>query len=126
MCLQQSRHVIGKMSVRKHLPLMQVLKELKNYQRQIVLDHLEPSACDSLVKCISTVLKHGNNSKKLNSQKKGKLRAIVKKNKKNFAKIISKSARKNVKKRALAQMGGNPLALVLSTAIPIILELMRD
>lgn len=108
--------------IRHHLPLLHVLKTLKPYQRQIIIDHLDDDSCDSLTYCLSTVVKQVD---KLKSKKK--LQGCVKANKKQFCKILSPAKTKKLrqgKKRALTQVGGNPLGLILSTAIPLLLSLI--
>ncbi len=109
--------------VRKHLPLIQVLKEIKPYQRQIVVDHLDDDACQSLGFCVSTVLSQGNS---LINRKQ--VKCCVKANKstiKNIIKSPKTKKQRQAKKHALAAFGGGPLALILSTAIPLLLNLLK-
>jgi len=109
--------------VRKYLPLIQVLKELKPYQRQILVEHLDEDACKTLGFCVSTVLKKGGGLSNRNQ-----IKCCVKSNKLLIGKIIKPNKTKRegkAKQQALALFGGNPLALILSTAIPILLDLIR-
>lgn len=114
----------------KNIPLFQILKELKNYQRQIIIDHLDDESCSSLSSCIATVLLNGEKIRN-----KNEIKSCLKNNKCHFQKILSshrKAKSRNIKKkaspfskkRALARIGGNPLQLILSTAIPLLLELL--
>ena len=113
---------------KKHIPLFQILKELKPYQRQIILDHLDNDSCESLSYCIATVLKSKN--KKISDQNKKELGSCIKDNKSLIIRILKEgkgsSHRQHLsKKRALAKIGGNPLGLILTTAIPILMELLN-
>jgi len=53
--------------VKHHIPLFQVLKELKPYQRQIILDHLDSTSCKSVASCVASLLKK---SSKVSPQQK--------------------------------------------------------
>ena len=109
--------------LKKHLPLLQVLKEMKGYQRQIIVDHLDIHACDALSDCISTVIKKRN---VISSRKKKKLSPIIKANRKILAQVIGTNktnAFLKKRKRNLAKIGGNPLLSILTTAIPLLLGL---
>lgn len=110
--------------LKTHLPLFQVLKELKAYQRQIVIDHLDSKSCNSLSSCIKSVLKQGPKIKKNKKQ----LQLHIRQNQKELSRLFSNSKKKksyHSKKKILARIGGNPLALILSTAIPMLMNLFR-
>ena len=126
-CLRSSVFNVNvKMSViRKHIPLLQILKELKEHQRQIIIDHLDLSACSSLTKCISTVLM---GDKKIHPNQRKIIAKLIKTNKTDLRKILGKkpSAKNHQKvKRDLARIGGNPLMFLLSAGIPLLLDLIR-
>ena len=104
-----------------HLPLLQVLRQLKNYERQIVVDHLDAQACGALKKCLQTVLK---GKKKVSAVEQDKLGRCLKRHKLLFSQALSAKGGAGSERKALAKLGGNPLALVLSTAIPLLLQLL--
>lgn len=110
------------MDMKHHLPLIQVLKKLKHYERQIIVDHLDDKACRSLKKCLQTVLKQGQ---KVPESERSKLSRCFKRHKPLFTKLLSEGGGGCRDKRTLARLGGNPLALILSTAIPLLLNLFR-
>jgi len=109
--------------LRTYLPLIQVLKELKPYQRQLVVEHLDSEACQTLGFCLSTVLQKGSNL-----SNKNQIKCCVKANKVLIGKILkppkSKKGQK-AKQQALTLFGGSPLALILTTAIPMLLNLLK-
>ena len=109
--------------LRRHIPLLQVLKELTGYQRQIVMDHLDLSSCNALAHSVSTVLHKGQSSVK----NKKRIARLIRANKSLFSDIVgTRICKKNCqkKKRALARVGGNPLGAILSTGIPLLLSLL--
>ena len=109
--------------LRRHIPLLQVLNELKGYQRQIVIDHLDLSSCNALAQCVTTTLHKGQSSAK----NKKRIGRIIKENKSLFSSIIgTRNCKKNCqkKKKALARVGGNALKAILSTGIPLLLSLL--
>ena len=109
-----------KKAIRDHIPLFQVLKELKNYQRQIIVDHLDPSSCKHIRACISTVLNCGH---KVNDNKH--IKYCVRTHKPQLQQILRASKfRGRAHKRALARIGGNPLYTFLSFALPLLLEMI--
>lgn len=67
-----------------------------------------------------TVLAKGG--KKIKGRDRDRLRKCIKENEKDFSSLLSN---KKVNKKTLAKIGGNPLALILSVGIPILLDLLR-
>ena len=113
--------------LKNHIPLFQILKELKEHQRQIILDHLDQQSCDSLSACIAHVLKNG--TKVLSEEQRKHLSKCFKQNKPQMKRILSvlkkpTSRQHAVKKRALARIGGGPMGAVLRAAIPILVQLI--
>jgi len=114
------------MSLRKHIPLFQVLKELKDYQRQIIVDHLDDSTCKSLANCIASVLRK---SRRISHHQKQQIKRAVRIHQKFLKKIISaegspKNSGSKRLKTSLTRIGGEPLGLLLSTAIPLLVEFL--
>jgi glycosylphosphatidylinositol transamidase (GPIT) subunit GPI8 len=106
------------MFTKKHVkhcyPLLKVLKKIKGSDRQIILQHLDEEACESVRNCIYNALYNsdiGNTKilrkKLMSNQKELKDLAIKKK--------FSKRRRNQ-----LVQVGGFPLGAILAAAIPIL------
>ena len=109
------------MGLKHHLPLMQVLKKLKHYERQIVIDHLDDKACLELKNSLHTVL---TKKSKVPEAERAKLKRCLKQNHALFSKLLTPKTGKCSQKKTLARLGGNPLALILSSAIPLLLNLI--
>ena len=103
-----------------HLPLIHVLNEMKDYQRQIVVDHLNPKAVKCLKNCVSMVLKKKSKTKK--TGKNQKLQKHIQENQHVFKHLLSPSKRNT--NRMLARVGGSPLGMILSAAIPLLMSLI--
>ena len=122
-------------SIKHHLPLLSVLQNLATYDRQILVDHLDKDACDALRFCLTKVLQEGKKKNK-NKKKKKKtdsnlITKLVRGNQNNFEQILGLGTKKKKnlsykqKGLALAKIGGNPLAFILSSAIPLLLNLIK-
>ena len=107
--------------VKHHIPLFQVLKELKPYQRQIILDHLDNTSCKSVASCVASLLKK---SSKVSPQQKKAIALAVKAQKNHFEKIISPGKNSKQLKKDLTRVGGGPLGLILGAAIPLLVDLI--
>ena len=105
-------------SLQTNIPLFQVLRELKDHQRQIIIDHLDAKSCNALVECVKCVLKRGPKKK---GKRQTKLRACIKQYHKDFAHILGKRQ----SSRQLAKVGGFPLGLILSTAVPLLMSFLK-
>lgn len=104
------------------IPLFHVLRELKPYQRQLILDHLDSKSCRSIISCVKCVLKAGKSKKSKDVQ----LQKCIKQHHQVFAKLLSSSKKgKKSSARMLARVGGNPLGLILGAAIPLIMNLFK-
>ena len=104
---------------KKQVPLLQVLKELKPDQRTIILGHLDANGCCAITSCIREVIRN----KKLPKKTKNKLRKVLGPQKDILRQLIS--AQKLSKKKELLPSVGGSLTLLISTAIPILLEIAR-
>ena len=112
-----------------YIPLMHVLNGLNNAQRQIIIDHLDDDACKSIHYCIELVLSNRKKLKK--SQEKQVLNCLQEFNK-DIVKVVKNTFKKKHKnrtsltrdRRELARIGGSPIGLFLSTAIPLLLDLV--
>lgn len=110
-----------------HVPLLKTLQELNNNQRSIILSHLDNTACESIYGCIKKILKTNNKVHK-NKSSFTSIRSKLKNDKEILRCLSSKcySKRANVKKRKkLAQVGGS-VGFIISLALPIILDLIKN
>ncbi len=101
------------------IPLLHVLKSLKSADRVIILAHLDDHTRDAIYKTVSNVLK----SKRVPIQNRIHLRDNLGSFKSDFRCLISKDSSSVQKKKKLTQLGGNPLSLILDTALPLMLDL---
>ena len=101
---------------KKIITLLQVLKELKGYQRQIILDHLDDASCAAVSESILYLLKKG-------ASKDSKLKRCMSQNKVCLRSIINNKSTKK-RKRALAKVGGGPLGFMLSSVLPLLVNLI--
>lgn len=105
--------------LKETIPMLEILKELKPYQRQIIIEHLDDGACESLQECLTTVLKKGQNS-----TYKKKISKCINENRKTFEHILAVKKNKKNQRKLLARVGGNPLGFILSAAVPLLLDLV--
>lgn len=116
--------------IKHHLPLLSVLQKLGANERQILVDHLDKDACDTLQFCLTKVLQEGKKRRK--KTQSNLMTKLVRENQSNFECILGVCGKKKKKlthkqkRLALAKIGGNPLALILSTAIPLLLNMIKS
>ena len=103
-------------SSKKYIPLLQILSEMKGYQRQIILDHLDNESCVAVSDSILHLLKKTKNNNP-------SIKKCVAENKRCFKSILNDKNKKK-KKRALAKVGGGPLGLILSSVVPLLVDLI--
>ena len=102
-----------------NIALAQVLSELKNYQRQIILQYLDDKGCNVIKSYADLILHKGHKSP---AQKK--IKRLIETNKNDLYDVMMTTSKKKSKSK-IAKIGGNPLALILSTAIPLVVELLK-
>lgn len=105
----------------KNVPLLKVLCELKGYQRQILLEALDTNSTKTIKKSLALLLKKGHKLKC-----RDKIQSCIKANKKCLGIILSPSGQSLKRtKKELVSLGGNPLLLLLASALPLILDLIK-
>lgn len=102
---------------RKHIPLLYVLNQLKDYERQIIVDSLDSEATAAIERCVRTAL-----VKKKRGGGQDQLQAHIRQNKEGFGRILKKGGKAQTKRRELARLGGNPLATIITTALPLLVK----
>lgn len=104
------------------LPLLRTLQDFKpKRNRSILLSHLDDEACEALYEAVANVMLND----RLHPAVRAKLSQLLKRHRRPMEILSDADAEPALKRRHLAQMGGNPLSLILSAAIPILLDLFR-
>ena len=98
---------------------MHVLRKLPNEDRQIVLSHLDHKSCDQIKTCVGKVLKKKS---KLDVKVRERLKQCIRDHETDFNTIFS-SRSQPIRRKAIARVGGNPLALLLSVGLPMLMNL---
>jgi hypothetical protein len=111
-----------KEKARKVLPLLRVLQDFKpKSRRSILLSHLDDESCEALYEAVANVML----SDRIHPTVRAKLKRILNRNREPLTILSDKEADPALKKRHLTQMGGGVLSLILSTAIPLLIDLLR-
>jgi hypothetical protein len=111
-----------KEKARKVLPLLRVLQDFKpKSRRSILLSHLDDESCEALYEAVANVML----SDRIHPTVRAKLKRILNRNREPLTILSDKEADPALKKRHLTQMGGGVLSLILSTAIPLLVDLLR-
>ena len=118
-------HIILSVFDRKKnlLAFFQVLGELHPVKRRLLMQHIDDHSCQSLYNCIWTVLQEaykGNSS--LDKTFLDKLQNCLHTHKSNFQTILYDGTSQKAKKEAVTQLGGGALSLILSAAIPLLMQ----
>ena len=107
--------------LRKLLPFLQTLKQLRPAQRSILLAHIDDVSCEMLYETISNVLRNG----KVTPAQQKRLKKALLPHKSCLRTLMSKTCSKQRKRHNLNQIGGFPLGTILATAIPLLLNLFK-
>ena len=103
-----------------HLPLYQIIAELPPAKRQILLQHLDAKSTGALARALKDLLGRRRDQAVIPARLRRGIVRAVHANRPAFKTIVSRGG-VNARREALASVGGNPLALLLSTAIPLVL-----
>ena len=110
----------GKKRLREVIPFLQTFKDLRPNQRGILINHIDDKSCEILYEAIANVLR----SPRISDGQKKKLRRALQAHKSCLRSLISSKTSKTVKRKKLQQIGGFPLATILATAVPLVLDLL--
>ena len=113
--------MVNKNRFKEFLPLLNVLRKLHPDNRSIIIDSLEGSHVNNICHCINKVLRCGSLTKKKKSLFRNRLSP--------YKSLIREIDRCRVSKKrkilgVLNQKGSGVLSLLLTTAIPLILDLI--
>jgi len=111
-----------KAEAKKTLELLELVKSIRpTKQRATLLKYLNEEGCERMYQTVANVLKNS----KLDTKKREKLKCTLLPHKNTLRYLAKKSKSKSLKKRKLEQLGGFPLTAILTTAIPLLIEVVR-
>ena len=120
-------HRLVTMKVKKPrvvLPFLQTLMGMTPAQRTIILAHIDDKSYDMLYDTISYVLSRGRTKIKDTDAKQ--LRLLLDGHKCDLRYLCNHKRSREQKRKRLLRMGGFPLGLIASTAIPMLLDLVTS
>jgi len=101
------------------IPFVKSLASIKNHDhRCILMSHLDYDSCELIYEVIYNVI----SNKSIPPKKREQLQKILHPHQNNLRYMASKKKKPALKKKRLTQIGGNPLAIILSTAIPLLMQ----
>ena len=106
--------------LRKVLPFLQVLRELRPQQRSILLSHIDDESCEMVYEAVANVLKNS----KVTSAQRRRLKKALEPHKKCLRTLISNKSSRSAKRKNLLAVGGFPIGMILSAALPLLLNLL--
>ncbi len=106
--------------LKDYFPLLLVLSELKNYQRQIILEALNSKNDKAVRKAICFFLKHAKSP-----SDKEKVLQCMEGNKKDFLHLVKNIHDPSKSKKHLTRIGGSLVGSILNSLIPILLKKIK-
>ena len=110
-----------KTAVLKKLELITILKRINNKDRPDVIKYLNKDGIDIVCETVHNILFNNIN---LNNRKKKKLKKLLINKRRDMESIADHKKSYNRRQSLLRQHGGNPLALILGTALPFLTNLL--
>ena len=99
--------------------LAKILRRLPAAERTVLVSHLEDRSIGGLCEIIQELI-HGGETKLTNSQL-SKLRRGLTPSKEDLS-LLCRTKSPATRRRKLQALGGNPLGLILTTALPLLLN----
>lgn len=109
-----------KQKAKKLLHLFSLLKQLPSKKRIELLQYLDESCVQNIYEAVHNIL----HNQSIDQKQQKKLKKALQPYKTVLRYLGDKRKPEKQKRLKLTQIGGNPLALILSAAIPIISELL--
>lgn len=108
--------------VKKYIPLLKIIKKLKNDEKRVLVKHLDSRS----IECLSCVFRNAIANPTLGAEQQEHLRQRLwdKRNDVRFIANAKKSA--DAKKRRLSQLGGNLLGLIIGQLLPLVASLLTS
>ena len=115
----------GKRNVRREmteaLPFLRAMQTVNPKYRPLIIDRLDDRGRDILCRGVSNVVENPA----LNEKTRKRLAKKLSPHRDAIRSLCKKCGSKNKRKKILTQLGGFPLSLVLSTALPLLLNLIN-
>ena len=118
--MKEEKKKSAKAVFKKQIPLLKILRDLPPESQIILLHHLDSTACCNIKKCIKKVLAGTN----LQESKKKNLRKNLLPYK-NLMREIANTKPGHSTKNLLPQIGGAGLSLILSSALPLLIDIAK-
>ena len=104
----------------KLLPFLKVLNDINGQNRTILLSHINSESCSDLCETISNVLKNPS----MGESERKRLRKMLSPHKQCLRSLVKKNQSVKQKQKKLQKIGGSPLGVILSSAIPLLLDIL--
>ena len=105
------------------LPLLQTLMGMTPAQRTVIVAHLDEASQDMLIDTIEYVVRSAR--RKMPKEKADSLSSLLADHKCDVRYMCDRRQAGRLRRRRMRQMGGFPLGLIISTAIPMLLSLLK-
>lgn len=109
---------ISRKKLQTAYPLVKLLLRLNSQDRQHLLQYLNSEACDVICECIHNSI----TNKDLKCRKS--LCEKTKSEKDTIRYLVNPKHKVDIKRKKLVQIGGNPLGLILSVALPLLAQFL--
>jgi Mg/Co/Ni transporter MgtE len=111
---------MNKRQLRKVFPLLRILQQLGEVERQIVLCYLTSEGCEGIYECIDNAL-YNSTLSKVDRQK---IVEVLRKNKNKYRCLVRKDVDKGRRHRTLCKVGDG-VGIILSIVLPLIEEYLK-
>ena len=109
----------------RYIPLCQILGEMHPYKRMLMLSHLDPTSIDGVSDVIRLTLQNGAEGK-IKGTLNQKINKILSTHKTQFKNALGTTNSWKTKRKALTQIGGSAIGVLLSVAVPLILSALQN
>jgi len=113
---------VPKKRVKNYIGLINLLNKSNSKKKEIILKHLNDKSIDFICELVHNVI---HNNFNLSSKKVRKIKTLLHPNKKSFRYLSKKSGRID-KKRKLMVQHGQGIGVILSTVLPILLNVLSN
>ena len=107
-------------SLHNKVTFLKILKSLPKEKRNNLIPYLSNDGCETIYECVQNIL-HNRNIKN-----RGKLRSKLQEHKSDLRFLANPNISSTQKRKRLQNKGGAILPLILTTAVPLIVEAIRS
>ncbi len=111
-----------KKRLQSELPLLKLIVNLEEPQREALLRSLDCSKCESIYDCLHNALTNKTLDADWRNEAKSRLRGQEKK----LRLLLKKEVPKQKKHKALIQVGGNNISYILQHIVPMLEEYLKQ